>query len=192
MDNIEGSRVTFTVDDGTNSSQISSASDHAQVSRFELDEVLDLAGGNVQLDCVINLHQWIRVTDGAPIMGGDERNTFGSDLDALDFAQFVLGFLSGNSVDGESSLDIIDQSEELSGLVDGDDIHESGWVVGVSADFAVNFDQPLHDNFGHFRVVQGILESVTKENHHGQGFPQFVWTSAWSGSENSTQFVQHP
>ena len=90
MDNIEGSRVTFTVDDGTNSSQISSASDHAQVSRFELDEVLDLAGGNVQLDCVINLHQWIRVTDGAPIMGGDERNTFGSDLDALDFAQFVL------------------------------------------------------------------------------------------------------
>jgi len=126
MDNIEGSRVTFTVDDGTNSSQISSASDHAQVSRFELDEVLDLAGGNVQLDCVINLHQWIRVTDGAPIMGGDERNTFGSDLDALDFAQFVLGFLSGNSVDGESSLDIIDQSEELSGLVDGDDIYLKG------------------------------------------------------------------
>lgn len=167
MDNIESTRVTFTVDDRTHSPQIASAGDHDQVSRLELDEILDLASGNVQLNGVIDLDQWVRVADGTSIMGGDEWNTFGSNLDFLNLAQFVLSFFSSNSVDSESSLDIIDQSEELTGLFDGDNIHESSWVVGVGTDFTVNFDQPLHDDLGHFRVVQGILEPVTEENYHG-------------------------
>lgn len=33
-----------------------------------------------------------------------------------------LGFLSGNAVNGETSLNVIDQTEELSGFLNGDDI----------------------------------------------------------------------
>lgn len=33
-----------------------------------------------------------------------------------------LGFLSGNTVNGETSLNVIDQTEELSGFLNGDDI----------------------------------------------------------------------
>lgn len=30
--------------------------------------------------------------------------------------------------------------------------HETSWEVDIRADCAVNFDQTLHDNLGHFRV----------------------------------------
>lgn len=70
--------------------------------------------------------------------------------------------------------------------------HEASWVVSVSADLAVHLDKPLHDDLGHLRVGQSVLEPVTKENDHGQRFPQFVGTSAGSGSKNTSQLVQHP
>ena len=47
VDNVEGARVTLTVDDGTNSPQVTAASDHAQVARIELDEVHNLVAGDV-------------------------------------------------------------------------------------------------------------------------------------------------
>lgn len=98
-----------------------------------------------------------------------------------------LGFFSSNSVDGKAALDIIYQAEVLTSLVNGDNIcvtnwlvicgkfqlvkkdqeltHESSWVVGVGTDFTVNFDKPLHYDFGDFGVIQGVLETVTKENN---------------------------
>jgi len=167
VDNIEGAGVTFTVDDGTDSTQIASAGNHAQIARLELDEILNLAGHDVQLDGIVDLDQGIGVTDGATVMGGEEGDTFGSDLNTLDFAEFVLSFLSSDSVDGKSSLDIVDQTEVLTGLVDGDDIHESSRVVGIGTDFTVDFDQPLHDNFSDLRVVESILKTISQENHHG-------------------------
>lgn len=38
--------------------------------------------------------------------------------------------------------------------------HETSWEVGVSADFAVNFDQTLHDNLGHFRVCLEVKSKI--------------------------------
>lgn len=43
--------------------------------------------------------------------------------------------------------------------------HETSRVVGVSAHFAINLDQTLHNNFCDLTVGQGILEPVTQENH---------------------------
>lgn len=165
VNNIEGTRVTLTVDDGSDSPQVTTTSDHAQVTRVKLDEVHDLVGFNVQLDGIVHLNQWIGVTDCSSIVGGNERNTLGSNLNASDFAKLVLGFFSSNSVDGKAALDIIYQAEVLTSLVNGDNIHESSWVVGVGADFTVNFDKPLHDDFSDFGVIQGVLETVTKENN---------------------------
>ena len=113
-------------------------------------------------------------------------------------------------MDGKASLDIIDKTEELTGLLNGDDIymykkvslikrkkydqitHEAGRIVRVGTDFTVDLDEPLHDDFGHISVVQSVLETVSEENNEGKRFPKFVRACAGSGGENTAQFVQHP
>ena len=90
VDNVEGARVTLTVDDGTNSPQVTAASDHAQVARIELDEVHNLVTGDVQLNGIVNLDQGIRVADGAAIMCGQEGDTLRSSLNTANLAQLVL------------------------------------------------------------------------------------------------------
>ena len=67
-------------------------------------------------------------------------------LHPLDFAQLVFGFLGLDTVNGETAFGVIDKAEVLASLLDRDDIHETGWVGCVGADFAVDFDKALHDN----------------------------------------------
>lgn len=119
---IEATRVTLAAHDGSYSSQISSSGDHAKISRVESDRVDDFVGGDVQLDTVVDLDDWIGVTDRPSVVRDEERHIFGAGLHSLDLAEFVLGFFSGDSVDGEPSLDVVDQTEELSGLFDADNI----------------------------------------------------------------------
>lgn len=90
VDNVERARVTLTVDDGTNSPQVTAASNHAEVTRVELDEVHDLAACNIQLDGVVNLDERIRVTDGTTVMCGQEGDTLRSSLNTANLAQLVL------------------------------------------------------------------------------------------------------
>lgn len=90
VDNVEGSRVSFTVDNGTDTTQISTSGDHAQVAGIELDVIGDLGCGNVQLDGVISLDDWIRVTDGATIVCHQEWHVLRAQCGLLDLAQLVL------------------------------------------------------------------------------------------------------
>ena len=46
--------------------------------------------------------------------------------------------------------------------------HESCWVVDVSADLSVDFDESLHDNLGDFSVCQSVLQTVTEKDHQRQ------------------------
>ena len=50
-------------------------------------------------------------------------------LNALDFAKLVFCLFCLNSVNGEATLGIVDETEVFVGLVNGDDIHEAGWVA---------------------------------------------------------------
>ena len=63
VDNGETSVVTLTVSDDTNTTHVTSTGDHSDGASVELDEVGDLAGGEVNLDGVVDLDQRIRVTD---------------------------------------------------------------------------------------------------------------------------------
>ena len=142
VDDVEGTRMTFTSNDRANSPQVTTTGDHAQVARFKLDEVHNFVGGDVELNSVVNFHQRIGVTDGAAVMGCNEGNALWTNLDSSYFAKLVLqrkmlmkysvisidsiyfGFLSSNSVDGKSTLDIVDQAEKFTSLFNGDDICE--------------------------------------------------------------------
>lgn len=82
----------------------------------------DLGGGNIELDGVVGLDDRIRITDGATVVRDQEWDLLGSQHSLADLAQLVLGLLDGDPVNGETSLDVVDQTELLAGLVDGDDI----------------------------------------------------------------------
>lgn len=119
--------MTLAVNDGTNSPQVTTSSNHTQIAGIELDEIHDLIRGDIQLDGIVDFHQWIRVANSTSVMGSDERNTLWSNLDTANFAEFVLYggrvilrlcsralhsnkylcFLSGDSVDGKTSFNII-------------------------------------------------------------------------------------
>lgn len=63
VDNVEASIVTLTVGDDTNTTHVSTTSDHDDNTGVELDEVGDLASGEVNLDSVVDLDGWVRVAD---------------------------------------------------------------------------------------------------------------------------------
>ena len=55
VDDVEASVVALTVGDDTDTTHVATAGDHGQVADLELDEVGDLAGGEVDLDSVVDL-----------------------------------------------------------------------------------------------------------------------------------------
>lgn len=54
-----------------------------------------------------------------------------AELNTLNLAELVLGLLSLDTVDGETALGVVDETEVLAGLLDGDHVHEAGGVGGV-------------------------------------------------------------
>ncbi len=61
--NVEASVVTLSVGNDTNTTHVTTTSNHGNDTSVELDEVGDLASREVNLDCVVDLDGWIRVTD---------------------------------------------------------------------------------------------------------------------------------
>lgn len=57
MDNIETSNVTLTVGDGSRTTHVAPTSDHDKVASIELNEVGNLAGGQVKLDSVVDCRE---------------------------------------------------------------------------------------------------------------------------------------
>ena len=154
VDDVEGSWVTVTGLDDTNTASVTTTGDHAKVARVELDVLGDGTGLDVKDDGVVNLDVRGWVADGAGVVGNDEWDTLNIDIfcqkewlyllgnaDLGDLAELVACLLGGDAVNGEASLDIVDEAEGLVGLLDGDDIHESGGEGGVTSDFAVDFYQ---------------------------------------------------
>ena len=64
----------------------------------------------------------------------------------------------------ETPLDIVDDPEVLSSLLDMHDVHEAGGELGIGPGFPIDLDQPLlHDRL-HLLHAQGILHPVPWEN----------------------------
>jgi hypothetical protein len=103
-------------------------------------------------------------------------------LDALDLAELVLCLLSGDAVDGETALGVVDQAEVLAGLLDGDDVHETGGEGAVGADLAVDLDEALLDDGLDLVTVERILKAVAEEDDQGQRVAGLVRTSGGLGS----------
>lgn len=125
-------------------------------------------------------------------MRDQEWDSAPAELHALDLAELVLSLLGLNAVDGESSLGVVDQTEVLAGLVDGDDVHEARGVGDVGSDLAVNLDQTLHENGLGLAVVQRVLEAVANEDDQREGIASLVRTGRGLGGVDTGKFVEKP
>lgn len=63
VDDVETSIVALTVGDDTNTTHVATTSGHGNGAGIELDEVGDLASGELDLDGVVDLDQRVRVAD---------------------------------------------------------------------------------------------------------------------------------
>ena len=83
-----------------------------------------------------------------------------AELHTLDLAELELSLLGLDAVHGEAALGVVDETEVLAGLLDTDDIHETGGVGRVSADLAVDLDQTLHHDRLGLTAVEGVLQTI--------------------------------
>ena len=121
-DNGKRTFVLFNVHKSTYSTTTVSLGDHDHGTQIELDKIRGLTGSDDDLDGIIDLDEWIWVTDSTSIMSNSKRNSLLSELDLLDFAELVLRFLFSDSVDSKSSLDVVDESKMFTSLFNGNNI----------------------------------------------------------------------
>lgn len=57
---------------------------------IKLNKICDLAGLQVNADCVVDLDEGVGVANGASIVGHQVGDSFGADQDLLHLAQLVL------------------------------------------------------------------------------------------------------
>ena len=100
----------------------------------------------------------------ASIVRDQEWYASSSNLHSLDLAKLVFGLSLFNAVNGEATLDIVDETEVLASLVNGDDIHEAGGVCGIGANFSIDLDEALHKNHGDLLAGDGVLQSISEED----------------------------
>jgi len=176
----------------TDTAQVATASAHDKIADTEFDVVLDLATLEVDLDSVVDFDVRMRITDRAAVMGGEERNAFGTKLDSANLAQLEIGLFVLNAMQSKSSFRVVEKTEVLVSSVDGDDIHEARREGGVRAHLAIDFHNPLHQNKSYFSPSESITKAVAKEDHKGQAFAQLVRPTGWARSENTSHFGEHP
>jgi hypothetical protein len=95
------------VNNHTRSPHVTTASDHDDVSGLKLDVVGDTVLDKVKLDSVVDFDSGVGVSDRSTIVGNDVWDTLGTELMSSDFAEFEVCFLGSDSVDGESTFNIV-------------------------------------------------------------------------------------
>ena len=95
VDDVEATVVTLTVGDDTNTTHVATTSDHGNGASVELDEVGDLASGEVNLDSVVDLDQGVGVADARE--STVSMRVYGGNIQPSDEARIVCGFVRPES-----------------------------------------------------------------------------------------------
>jgi len=194
VDDIETTDVSVSVDYNSDSSNVVTRSDHAQVAGFELSGLNDLAGSDVELDGVVDVDFWVGESEGSTIVGNNVRNLVGADSLLGDLAELVFSFLSADVSEDESALYVVENSVKLTSLLDADNIHKTSWESRVSSDLAVNSDVSflVIDNHSDFSSSKSVFKTVLENDCKWKTFSVFVGTLGGFCCEDAAQFVEHP
>ena len=128
----------------------------------------------------------MRESNGSSVVGDDVGDLVGTEGSGLHSAELEGSFLWVDFGWEVSSLGVIENSEKVTTLFDGDDIHKSTGEPVVPSDFVVNLDKTflILADFLHFGGVEGELQSVNEQIGEGNAFSQLVWSSGRSGGLN--------
>lgn len=206
VNDVEAAWMTIAVSNDTDATQVVAAGDHGSVADGELGEGLDLAGLEIELDGVVNADVRVRVANSATVVCNNVRH--GASLavlqwvlaecgefalgEALHAAQFELGVVVDDTVQDEATLDVVQQAEVLAGLLDGDDVHEAGWVVHVATNLVINLNLAIHDNHLTFSACETVFETVAQQHQEGNALAKFVRAGGWARGPDATKFAEHP
>jgi len=189
---LETSGMLLTMGEDTDTPNIVSTGDHADVAVLELADTLNLVGVQVKTDGVVNLDLRIRETDGTSIMGDEGHNALGRLLNLVDTAHLVGSLIRRDLSQDETTLGVVQEAEVLLGLLDGDDIHKSSRILDVGSALAINLDGTLDEDRLGFLVVQGVFQSVAEEHNQRKALAELVGTSGRTRSPNSGELSKHP
>mmetsp|Transcript_7354 Transcript_7354/g.16916 ORF Transcript_7354/g.16916 Transcript_7354/m.16916 type:complete len:218 (+) Transcript_7354:221-874(+) len=178
--------------DGTNPANVVTGTDHHEISGLELDVIQNLPRLEVQTHRVVGLDIWIRIAEGAAIMGRRIRHALRATSDPLHTAKLVCSLLLGDLVEDEPALGVVEKSEVLLCLLNLHHVHEAGRVEHVRPHLAVYLDEPLHHDHLHLSVRQRILQALTQHHDKGHALPQLVRTGVGLGGPTTPQLVEHP
>lgn len=198
MNNVETTQVPLLVNDHTRSTHVTTASNHDDVSGLELDVINDLVLNEVELDSVVDLDSRVGVSDGSAIVSDDVGNALGTKLMLSDLEELESSLLGGDSVNGESALDVVEKTEVLARSLNGDDIYRPGLAATISTspasptheasgeglvspDLAVDLDESLLNNSSDLTASKSVLQTVSKEDGEGKRFPELVGTRRRTG-----------
>jgi hypothetical protein len=79
-------------------------------------------------------------------------------------------------VNDKATLDIVQNPEVFTALLDGDNVLEATRVPGVGSDFAIDFDGSLINDGCDFSIAKSILKTTAKENTERERLSQFMGT----------------
>lgn len=122
MDDVVATDVLLTMDDDTSTAHVATTSDHNNITGVELDEVGDFASFELELDSVVDLDQRVRITDGAAVVGNNVWDALSTNTSLLDLQKLVGSLLGGDAVNGKAALDVVEKTEVLARLLEGDNV----------------------------------------------------------------------
>lgn len=198
--------MSLPVDKDSNTPFVGASSDHTHVAGFKATKFHRFASSQVEFHGVPNLGCGVDITNRAAIMRHTKRNralrsgvswiaanaSLAPDSFLDNLAQFELGFFRGNSSESEPPFDVVQQPILFLCFGNVNDIHKTGRIIDICANFVVYFDEPTHNNLHHFSACKGILQSVSQDQCERETLSELVRTRRGAGSPNSAQFGQHP
>jgi len=191
-DNGEGSIVLLEVHKLPNTTGVVPLGNHDHGTHLELVDVRHLSGGDVDFDGVVDLDIRVRVTKSASIVGDGNRDLLGGDVNLLDTAELVLGLVLLDTVEDETSLGIVEETETISRLLELNGVHESSGVVLVGTDLSVNLDTTLHADLLALLSGEGVLQTLAKDDGNRETFTLLVGTGGGLGSPDSAHLAEVP
>ena len=180
------------VDEVAHAADVVSLRYHDQSAHLELENLGHLAGGDVDLDGIIHLDFRVGIAKSPAIVGHGHGNLLGGDVNLLDATQLVLGLVLLDFMQDEPSLGIVEQTEEIAGLLEGDDVHETRGVVVVSSHLAVDLDATLHANLLAFLPGQGVLETLAQDDGDGEALALLVGSGGGLGRPDAAHLAEIP
>ena len=165
--NVKATVVTLDMDNLTGTANVTSTRDHDVGTRVELDKVDHLVVLEVKLDRVVDAHERVRVTERAAIVRHNQRHALGTELNTLDLEELVLRLLRRDAVHDKATLDVVQNAEVLTRLLNRHHILETSRVRRVGAHLVVDLDDALHGDRQDLTARESVLQAVTKQNLSG-------------------------